>query len=238
MAIDGILLVDKPSGLTSHDVVDRIRRRFKIEKVGHAGTLDPQATGLLLIMVGRGTRLSNMLITGDKTYEGIFRLGIATDTQDADGRPVREGDFSHVTREMLTAEMRKLTGDIMQIPPMVSAVKIGGVPLYQLARKGQTVERQPKLIHVYEFSLHDFTPPRAAFSIRCTKGTYVRTLCADIGDTLNCGAHLESLRRTVCGGYHVANAIGLEKILALQRDQLAELLIPLHRIDMHTGNPL
>ncbi len=228
--MDGIALVDKPAGLTSHDVVDSIRRYFRFDKVGHAGTLDPQATGLLVIMIGRGTKLANSLLAGDKTYDGTLRLGVATDTQDAAGVTIRESDYQQVTREELLAQIQRLTGDILQTPPMVSAVKKNGVPLYKLARKGQTVERRPKLIHIHEFSLLDFAPPRATFHLHCSKGVYVRTLCSDIGDALGCGAHLEQLRRIQSGDFNISNATPLDELLKMDHAQLAELMIPLHRI--------
>ena len=229
---DGLLLVDKPARLTSHDVVDRIRRQFHFEKVGHAGTLDPQATGLLILMIGRATKLANALLADDKTYEGILRLGIATDTQDADGRIISEADYSHVTREQMETEIRKMTGDFMQTPPMVSAAKKNGVPLYKLARQGKTVERTPKLVHVYEFVLRDFTPPRATFFLRCSKGFYVRTLCADLGAAFGCGAHLEQLRRTQIGEFDLEQAARLDDLLRLDRNQLLEKLIPLTRVNL------
>lgn len=225
---DGVLLVDKPSGPTSHDVVDRIRRRFRFKKVGHGGTLDPAATGLLIILLGRGTRLSSRFMSSDKTYEGVMRLGITTDSQDADGQVTREADPSGVTREQLEREMAAFKGDIYQTPPMVSAIKVDGVPLYKLARKGEEVERKPRLIHVYEFRLLDFTSPRAAFVLRCTKGTYVRTICHDVGEHLGVGAHLEQLRRTESGGYKVTQAIPLDALLQRETLQLMDVVIPMH----------
>lgn len=224
---DGILLVDKPSGPTSHDVVARIRRHFRFRKVGHGGTLDPQATGLLVILIGKGTKLSILFIESDKTYEGTIKLGISTDSQDAQGNVLREADCSFVTREQLEAEMKKLTGDLSQTPPMVSAVKIDGVPLYKQARKGRTIEREPRLIHVYEFKLLDFSPPRGTFFLWCSKGTYVRTLCADIGEALGCGAHLEQLRRIRCGDLELKNAVPMEDILKMDRKELIGRIIPL-----------
>jgi tRNA pseudouridine55 synthase len=226
---DGVLVVDKPAGPTSHDVVARIRKRFGVSKVGHGGTLDPQATGVLVILLGRGTRLANQFIGSDKTYEGVMRLGISTDSHDAQGSVIREADPSAVTREMVEAEMTKRTGDLLQTPPMVSAVKIDGVPLYKRARRGQVVEREPKLIHVYEFSLLSFDSPRAGFRLRCTKGTYVRTLCAEIGDALGCGAHLESLRRLQAGRITIEEAVSFGDILQMDRDELARRMIPLRR---------
>lgn len=227
---DGLLLVDKPAGPTSHDVVDRLRRHFRLKKVGHGGTLDPQATGLLLILLGRGTKLSDQMLATDKTYEGILRLGSATATHDADGEIVKQGDFLPITCEQLLAAMAKFLGDIYQIPPMVSAVKMDGVPLYKLARRGQEVERQPRLIHIYEFNMLDFTPPDARFIIRCTKGTYVRTICNDVGEALGCGAHLAQLRRTQAGPFTVDKAFTMPALLQLQQIQLLDYVIPLHRL--------
>jgi len=229
-SLDGLLLVDKPSGFTSHDVVAKFRSTFRLKKVGHGGTLDPAATGLLVLLVGRGTKLSDRVMGGDKTYEGTMMLGVSTHTQDADGEVTTECDASHVTRDMLEAEMHRLSGDIMQTPPMVSAIKQNGVPLYKLARKGVEVERTARLIHIYEFRLLDFTPPRARFCVRCTKGTYVRTLCADIGEALGCGAHLETLCRTRSGSLSLEQALPLDAILRLSRDELRERLIPVHDV--------
>jgi tRNA pseudouridine55 synthase len=233
---DGILIVDKPSGPTSHDVVDRIRRRFGFRKVGHGGTLDPQATGLLIILLGRGTKLADVFTHSDKTYEGTLRLGIETDSHDAQGAVVREADCSGVTQPQVEAQMSKLTGDILQVPPMVSAVKLNGVPLYKRARKGQQVEREPRLIHVYEFVLLAFDPPRARFRIRCTKGTYVRRLCADIGEALGCGAHLEQLRRIRSGTIDIREAVPLAELMALDGEAFVARVKPLRDV-MDPGHP-
>lgn len=227
---DGIMLVDKPSGPTSHDVVAMVRRHFKFDKVGHGGTLDPQATGLLVILIERGTKLSSSFLNSDKTYEGVIRFGISTDTQDAQGRIIREADCGSLTRERLLEAMRSFTGDLMQAPPMVSAAKKDGVPLYKLARQGKTIERETRLIHIYKFELVDFTPPRARFVLQCTKGTYARTLCSDLGDRLGCGAHLEQLRRTMSGDMKVENAIALNDLGKMNRDQVLERIIPLHKV--------
>ena len=229
-AFDGLLLVDKPAGPTSHDLVDEIRRRFRIDKVGHGGTLDPMATGLLIILLGRGTKLSNYVMGADKVYEGLMYFGATTDTEDLDGKVLAQVDCSSVTRESVEREMAKLVGDVMQTPPMVSAVKLNGVPLYKLARKGKTVEREARLIHIYEFKLLDFSLPRVQFRLRCTKGTYVRTLCADIGRALGCGAYLEQLRRTESGSMKVENAIGFQTILGLDLEQLTKHVVPIHQL--------
>ncbi len=224
--IDGLLLLDKPVGLTSHDVVARIRRAFRIEKVGHGGTLDPNATGLLVILLGKGTSLSNEVMGGDKRYQGEMLLGTETDSQDIEGQVLSTLPCDLVTAARLQECMDGLVGDSYQIPPMVSAIKKDGVPLYKLARKGQTVEREPRLIHVYRFRLLDFDLPRATFDVACGKGTYVRTLCHDIGRKLGCGACLNALRRTASGRMDVADALPLDQILALDRDALAARVIP------------
>ena len=223
--LDGLLLVDKPSGPTSHDVVAQIRRRFRIPKVGHGGTLDPMATGLLVILLGKGTKISDRVMGHDKTYEGTFRLGVETDSQDADGQVVAEKDPAAVAAEAIVAQMQARLGDQMQLPPMVSAIKIAGVPLYKLARKGETVERQPRLIHVYRFELLEYAPPDVRFVVECTKGTYVRTLAHDIGQALGVGAHLVALRRTRIGQLDVARAQPLAELL--EAPSLENRIIPL-----------
>ncbi len=212
---DGLLLVDKPTGPTSHDIVAKIRYHFRIKKVGHGGTLDPMATGLLILLLGKGTKISERVMGHDKTYEGTLRLGIETDSQDADGKPVAEADPSAITKEQVMEQMALRVGDQMQTPPMVSAIKIKGVPLYKLARKGQTIERPPKFVHLYRFDLLDFNPPEARFVVECTKGTYVRTLAHDIGQSLGVGAHLSQLRRTHIGKFDVAQATTLDELLNL-----------------------
>ena len=211
---DGLLLVDKPSGPTSHDVVAKIRHHFRIPKVGHGGTLDPMATGLLVILLGKGTKISERVMGHDKTYEGTLRLGIETDSQDADGQVVAEKDAAAITAAQVAEQMQARLGDQMQLPPMVSAIKIKGVPLYKLARKGETVERPPKLVHVYRFELLEFRPPDVRFVVECTKGTYVRTLAHDVGQSLGVGAHLVQLRRTRIGRLDVARAATLDELLA------------------------
>jgi len=232
---DGVLLVDKPAGFTSHDVVAKIRGHFRIKKVGHGGTLDPMATGLLILLTGRGTRLSGQIMGTDKTYEGVMRLGISTDTQDADGTILEQKPADHVTTEAIAAEMARRVGDQMQTPPMVSAIKKNGVPLYKLARKGEVVEREARLIHVYQFSLTGRSGDDAAFVLRCTKGTYVRTLCADMGEALECGAHLASLRRTASGRFQVADALTVEEIVAMDFAGLCARIIPLSRLPSILG---
>src|SRR5262245_3383052 len=194
-AVDGAVLVDKPAGPTSHDIVDAVRRHFNIKKVGHCGTLDPNATGLLIIVLGRGTKLSERLMADDKVYEGSIKFGETTDSFDADGELVASLPVLPLTVEQLNDAAAEFKGDKMQTPPMVSAVKKGGVPLYKLARKGQEVPRDPRLIHIYSFTFHAYEEPVGWFRIACTKGTYVRSIAHELGQKLGCGAHLATLRR-------------------------------------------
>jgi tRNA pseudouridine55 synthase len=225
-SLDGALLIDKPAGPTSHDVVDLIRRTFRIRKVGHCGTLDPAATGLLIIVVGKGTKLSEKLMTSDKIYEGTIKFGETTDSYDADGELVTSLPVPPLTLEELNTLAATFHGDQMQTPPMVSAVKKDGVPLYKLARQGIEVERKPRLIHIYNFGFADYVEPIGTFRIACTKGTYVRTMAHELGGKIGCGAHLKSLRRIVSGKFDVANALPLEKILALSSGELEKRVIP------------
>ena len=227
---DGVLLVDKPAGPTSHDIVHRIRKVFKIEKVGHGGTLDPNATGLLIILLGKGTKLSEQLMGCDKAYAGVMRLGRTTSSQDCDGEILEEKPWEQVTREQVEARMAELVGDIFQTPPMVSAIKVEGVPLYKLARKGQEVERKPRFVHVYRFAIKEWAPPLVSFEVLCTKGTYVRTLAHDVGQALGCGACLDALRRTQSGAFSVADAMPFEEILKLTPDGLAARVLPFARV--------
>src|SRR5271157_4769397 len=208
--LDGAILIDKPAGPTSHDVVDVIRRRFGIKKVGHCGTLDPGATGLLIIVLGRGTKLSEKLMSDDKVYEGTMKFGESTDSYDADGHLTASLPVPPMTVEQLNEAAAEFVGDLMQTPPMVSAVKKAGVPLYKLARKGLEVERAARLIHIYTFRFSAYQEPIGHFRLACTKGTYVRSIAHDLGQKLGCGAHLATLRRTVSGKFDVANAIEFE----------------------------
>lgn len=227
---DGVLLVDKPTGPTSHDIVHSIRRNFRIEKVGHGGTLDPNATGLLIILLGKGTKLSDQLMGSDKAYTGVMRLGRTTSSQDCDGVTLEEKPWAQVTREQVEEQMASRTGDIFQTPPMVSAIKVEGVPLYKMARKGQEIERKPRFVHIYRFVITDWAPPLVAFDVLCTKGTYVRTLAHDIGQALGCGACLDALRRTQSGAFDVKDALTFDEILRLTPDQLAARVVPFARV--------
>lgn len=227
---DGILLVDKPAGMTSHDVVNAVRRMFKIRKAGHGGTLDPSATGLLVLLLGRGTKLSERVMGADKVYEGVLRLGSATTTQDAEGDFVSGADPQGLSEGAVRAAVSSLRGDIYQTPPMVSAVKHGGVPLYKLARKGVTVAREPRLVHIYRFDILEFGLPDSRIAVKCSKGTYVRTLCHDVGEQLGCGGHLASLRRLQSGTFFVSDAISFAELKELPRADLPARVLPLHTV--------
>lgn len=233
--LDGALLVDKPVGPTSHDVVDAVRRHFRLRKVGHCGTLDPNATGLLVLVLGRATRLSERLMSEDKVYEGVLRLGECTSTYDAQGELTHSLPIPPLTLEQLNEVAQTFVGDQMQLPPMVSAVKQNGVPLYKLARKGIEVERKERFIHIYTFQISQYTEPDAHFRVACTKGTYVRTLVHDLGQKLGCGAHLAGLRRLVSGKFDVAQALPLETILRLTSADLEARVIPFLKLTGGTG---
>jgi tRNA pseudouridine55 synthase len=225
-ALDGAILIDKPSGPTSHDVVDAIRRHFGIKKVGHCGTLDPNATGLLIIVLGRGTKLSERLMSDDKVYEGTMKFGESTDSYDADGELVASLPVPPLTLAELNEATVPFIGDLMQTPPMVSAVKKAGVPLYKLARKGIEVEREARLVHIYKFQFNKYQEPIAHFALACTKGTYVRSIAHELGQKLGCGAHLATLRRVVSGKFNVQDAITLDAVLKLTPRELETRVMP------------
>ncbi len=222
---DGLLLVDKPTDWTSHDIVAKIRNHFKFSKVGHGGTLDPLATGLLVLLIGKGTKLSDRIMSGDKVYEGTIHLGITTHSQDRDGEILEEKDASHITREQVETAIQNYLGDIEQIPPMVSAIKKDGIALYKLARKGKEIEREPRKIHVYSFEVTGFDNPLVQFRVKSTKGTYVRTLAHDLGNDLGVGASLDALRRTGSGSLNLKKAHTMEEILADDRDSIGKKMV-------------
>ena len=208
--IDGVLLVDKAGGMTSHDVVAIARRTLGTKKIGHCGTLDPLATGLLILTLGRGTKIQDLLMAEDKEYVGTLKLGENTDSQDADGQITETRPVPGLSREQIDAAFAKFKGDFYQMPPMVSAIKKDGVPLYKLARQGKTVEREPRFVHVYAQELLDVRLPEIDFRVVCSKGFYVRTYAFDIGQDLGCGAHLKSLRRTKSGKFSVENSVSAD----------------------------
>ncbi len=223
---NGILLVDKPPGMTSHDVVDAMRRRFRIKKVGHCGTLDPNATGLLILVLGKATKLSEKLMGQDKVYTGVIELGRETNSYDIDGEVVAEKEVPTLSMDELNDLCKGFKGDQMQVPPMVSAIKKDGVPLYKLARKGIEIERPPRLIHIYYFRIKSYSKPDCEFEIACTKGTYVRSLAHDLGQKIGCGALLKTLRRTVSGDFKISEATPLDDILAWNTSKLESALLP------------
>ena len=226
---EGILLVDKPSGITSHDIVDRLRRKLKMKKIGHAGTLDPLATGLMIMLIGKATKVSQFLISLDKSYEGTFELGVETDSQDADGEVVEQKNIPpDLSEDMIRNEMNQFLGDQYQTPPMFSAKKIDGVPLYKMARKGKTVEREPRVIRINELSLRKWSSPQGEFFMDCSKGTYVRTVFHDLGQNLGCGGHLTSLRRTKINEFSIEGVNTLDEIEKMGTGEFQSLLIPVH----------
>ena len=226
--MEGVLLVDKPQGLTSHDVVYHLRRKLQIKKIGHAGTLDPMATGVLVMLIGKATRISQYLMSVDKVYEGEATLGVVTDSQDAEGEVMSTQPVPELTEARVREVMKGFLGDQYQIPPMHSAIKIGGVPLYKLARKGEEVEREPRFIRIAAFNLRSFATPKITFELHCTKGTYVRTVAADLGQKLGCGAHLSALRRTGSGKFTIGQCLPLEQIEALSLPEIQKRLIPIY----------
>jgi tRNA pseudouridine55 synthase len=234
---DGAVLIDKPAGPTSHDVVDAIRRAFRLEKVGHCGTLDPNATGLLIIVLGKATKLSEKLMSDDKVYEGTLKFGETTDSYDAAGELVASLPVPPMTLAELNEGAAAYQGDQMQTPPMVSAVKIKGVPLYKMARKGIEVERKARLIHVYNFRFSKYEEPIGFFRIACTKGTYVRALAHELGQKLGCGAHLATLRRVASGKFDVQDALPFEDALKLTSGDFQQRVIPFLKLAAQTSLP-
>ena len=210
--MDGILIINKPAGITSHDVVDRIRRRFSIKRVGHAGTLDPMATGVLVMLLGRATKQALSFIEDDKEYIATLFLGSRTDTQDSTGKVIEEKDVNGLDIDFLKKTLASFLGAIEQIPPMVSAKKYKGQKLYKLARKGKSVDRKPCRIKIHELKLLSFSSPEIIFRTRCSKGTYVRTLCEDIGSVLGYPAHMSGLTRTRSGRFSLEEAHNLDTV--------------------------
>lgn len=210
--MDGIVIVDKPQGWTSQDVTARLRRVFGTRRIGHGGTLDPMATGVLPVFVGRATRAVEFFEHAEKTYETVLRLGITTDTEDMTGTVLTEENVSF-TEEQLQETLAAFRGEIFQVPPMYSALKVNGQKLCDLARKGKTVERQPRPITIHELTLVERGENTLRLRVRCSKGTYIRTLCKDIGEKLGCGGCMESLRRVAAGEYAIDEAVPLQTLL-------------------------
>ncbi|MFZ5802937.1 MAG: tRNA pseudouridine(55) synthase TruB [Candidatus Omnitrophota bacterium] len=225
---DGILLVDKPRTWTSHDVCAFLRSRFPLKKVGHAGTLDPLATGLLVILLGRATRLSSELSATDKEYSGAMRLGVETDSHDVTGKTVAEKPYEHLTIETIRKAAERFTGEILQTPPMVSAIKHQGTRLYKLARKGQEVEREARPITVHRFTVDRQEGPLVYFSVHVSKGTYVRTLVHDLAGSLGTAAALAELTRTRSGAFSLADAVAVEPLRTWSFEELKKKILTIY----------
>src|SRR5438093_13265069 len=232
---DGVLLVDKAEGMTSHDVVALTRRKLDTRKIGHCGTLDPIATGLLLLTVGRGTKVQDLLMSEDKEYAGTFVLGVTTDTQDRAGEVIQQRPVPALGEHQIRATFEKFHRDFSQLPPMVSAKKQGRVPLYKLARQGKVVGREPGLVHVYRYTIGRIALPEIDFSVLCSKGFYVRTYVHDIGEVLGCGAHLKSLRRTRSGRFDVANALSVDEMKNATREGILNRMLSLPEVSKMRG---
>ncbi len=231
MATDGLLIIDKPAGPTSHDVVQRVRAILGLRRVGHGGTLDPDATGVLLVAAGQATRFFPFLSKEGKVYEGLIRLGLVTDTYDASGRPASAPCPVLPGRDDVLSAMRAFEGDLLQAPPPYSAKKIAGKPVYRMARAGEKFSLEPAAVTVTRFLLRDYTPPDIAFEAACSAGTYVRSLAHDLGRRLGCGGHLAALRRTSVGPYGLADAVPLAVLEeAAARGDAARFILPLERL--------
>ncbi|HUU51759.1 MAG TPA: tRNA pseudouridine(55) synthase TruB [Candidatus Heimdallarchaeota archaeon] len=229
--MDGILLINKPPRLTSHDVVQKVRKILGIQKVGHFGTLDPMATGLMIVAVGKATRFFSFYSKLNKVYRGQIRLGFATNTYDADGTPSTAEKANFPSEETLLKYMADLTGEIEQIPPLFSAKKFKGKPLYVLARKNQDVKPRPVTIQIYYFRLVSYDPPFIEFEAACSSGSYMRSLAHDLGQSLQCGAHLSQLKRTAIGDFHIQSSITLEALGKLvQETKIEKIFIPLESV--------
>jgi tRNA pseudouridine55 synthase len=232
---DGVLLVDKAEGMTSHDVVALVRRKLDIRKVGHCGTLDPIATGLLLLTLGRGTKIQDLLMSEDKEYVGTMTLGVTTNTQDREGQVIDQRPVPPLEKEEVIAAFDKFRGDFYQMPPMVSAIKRGGIPLYKLAREGKVVERDPRLVHVYRYAVDKMEIPDVDFTVLCSKGFYVRTYVHDIGEVLGCGAHLKNLRRSKSGRFAVGQAVTVDSIKNAPREEILQRILTLPEVSRMRG---
>ncbi len=232
--MDGFIVIDKPEGVTSHDVVHSVRRILGQKKAGHTGTLDPFATGVLPVALGEGTKAIPFLDESIKEYLAVMHLGIITDTQDRTGKPIGEGDFCHITEEVIKETISCFVGTIKQVPPMFSALKRSGVPLYKLARQGKSIHREPREITIFSLNLEKVDLPRVFFRVCCSRGTYVRTLASDLGDKLGCGAHLSELRRIASGKFAVNKSISLENLVCLKdKGELEEKIISPRRSLSH-----
>jgi len=227
--------VDKATGMTSHDVVALVRRRLEFKKVGHCGTLDPLATGLLIIVLGRGTKIQDLLMCEDKEYVGALQLGVITASQDADGEVLETRPVPEFSAGQIETAFARYDGDFYQMPPMVSAIKKDGVALYKLARQGKTVEREPRFVHVFAHEVQAIRSPVIDFRVVCSKGFYVRTYVHDIGMDLGCGAHLKQLRRTKSGRFTLERSITVEQIASGPAEAIRERILTLPEVSRLRG---
>lgn len=226
----GVLVIDKEPDMTSHDAVAIARRQLKTKKIGHCGTLDPMATGVLMLVIGKATKLQDRLMADDKVYEGSLKLGVTTSSQDREGEIEEEKEVPAFTDAQIDLAFNEFVGNFEQIPPMVSAIKIDGVRLYKLARKGQVVERKPRAVRVDDYSISRIALPEVDFTVHCSKGFYVRTYAHDIGQHLGCGAHLTALRRTRSGKFDLSRAITASDLKVATREELLGRMISLEEI--------
>tara|TARA_R110002096_G_scaffold44160_4_gene118811 strand:+ start:2076 stop:2798 length:723 start_codon:yes stop_codon:yes gene_type:complete len=233
--IDGVLLVDKGQDMTSHDVVAVARRTLNTKKIGHCGTLDPMATGLLILVIGKATKIQDLIMSEDKEYTGSFDLGKTTNTQDAEGDVLTEAEVPALTEEEIKNTFDKFKGDFYQIPPMVSAIKKDGVPLYKLARQGKEVKRDPRFVRVFGYRIDGIELPRVKFTVKCSKGFYVRTYAHDIGQELGCGAFLSSLRRTRSGRFDLERAVTFEELKFGERSDIVSKMLTLPEVSRLRG---
>lgn len=233
--IDGVLLVDKEPGMTSHDVVAIARGALRTRKIGHCGTLDPLATGLLILTIGRGTRIQDLLMSEDKEYVGAIRLGMVTTTYDIEGEVVEEHEVPPLTLQQVEAAFAKFRGDFYQMPPMVSAIKKGGVPLYVLAREGREIEREPRFVHVYASEVLGLRLPEVDFRVVCSKGFYVRSFAHDVGRELGCGGCMATLRRTRSGKFTVDGAVPASALKTMPFEELAARVLSLPTVSRLRG---
>jgi len=233
--ISGILLADKPKDITSFGVVDRIKKHFTLKKVGHGGTLDPMATGLLIILINRGTKMAGRLLGADKEYRAVIRWGIRTDTQDRTGKILKKAETTEVERGRLESALRRFRGGIERIPPMFSALKYRGRRLYELAREGREIKREPRKVTIKKLDLEKYFPDRAVLRIVASKGTYIRTLAADLGEEIGSGGCLEELERIRSGPFSLDEAVDLDRLFAGGRTMLEDSIIPPDKVLSLTG---
>lgn len=229
--MDGMIVIRKEKGYTSHDVVAKLRGILHMKKIGHTGTLDPDAEGVLPVALGKATRLVDLITDKEKTYEAVMRLGVVTDTQDMSGTVLSQVSELNITEEELRTVIASFVGDYMQVPPMYSALKVNGKKLYELAREGKTVERKARPVHFYEIEILEISLPLVSFRVTCSKGTYIRTLCHDIGEKLGCGAAMETLLRTKVGRFTLDGAITLaEAEAAMQSGEIGNKIFGIEEI--------